>query len=99
MNENLEEIVPKKKKSFFKNKFFVYSMLALIIVGTAIGSSYAYFNYSTELNEGGVIKAGQMYAKLKDDEVTLNLNKMYPRTSIEAREGNNQSHKYVSDEL
>ena len=81
------EIVPikKKKKNLFHNKYLKYGIGALIILVAIIGVSYSFFNYTGEDTRNADIASGEVYVRLVEDEQSITLNKLYPRTDEEAR--------------
>ena len=84
-----DDILPKKKgennKSFFGKNIFKYGLGFAILVIAVFGVSYSFFSYRVEDSRQGDISSGEVYVKLVEQSVNLTLNKMYPRTSEEAR--------------
>ena len=88
---NEEEIVPKVNKHKIKltsPNVLKYGMVVIVLMVLVLGSSYSYFNYTKVDTRQADIASGEVYVNLMNNENSITLNKMYPRSDSEARNRN-----------
>ncbi len=88
---NEEEIVPKTNKNKIKlsnPNVLKFGMVAVVLMVLVLGSSYSFFNYTKEDTRQADISSGEVYVNLMNNENSITLDKMYPRSDSEARSRN-----------
>ena len=82
--EEKEENIDSEKSYIIRTKFG-YALGFFILVFALFGSTYAFFNYYKEDTRQADIAAGEVYARIEENNLNLNLTSQYPRTNAEAR--------------
>ena len=91
MFENILEDEEKEKSYFEKKPMVGYVLGVAILVVMLFGVTYAYFSYFKSDTRQADIIAGEVYVKVKENNLplTLSISNLYPKTKEEARESNN----------
>ena len=92
-NDDYEELefVPIKKvdsRKYKKFGFLKYALGFALLVVIIFSASYSFFTYTKDDSRQADITSGEVYVRISGESVNMTLNKMYPRTSEEARARN-----------
>ena len=84
-----EDIVPIKKKESRKRlsfkAIFSVSFACILLLVVVFKTSHAFFTYQNDENHAD-ISVGEVYVKLVNDQNSINLSNIYPKTMEEARD-------------
>ena len=84
-------------KKYKLKKKYLYALGVFVIIAILFGVSYSFFTYTKVDTRQADIASGEVYVRIEEQAVNLSLNKMYPRTSEEARARNDNYIDFTID--